>query len=106
MTDQTSASLPKASSGRLIIHGGLVLAAGDEQARPADLLIDNGTITEIGAPGQFDTLDATRRLDATDRLVMPAWVNGHTHAHGGRGRHGAGRLPRRIPFDQRPARAR
>ena len=24
--------------------------------------------------------------NAADRLVMPAWVNGHTHAHGGLGR--------------------
>jgi guanine deaminase len=73
---------------RLLIHGGLVLADGqtDTQARPADLLILDGAIAEIGAPGQFDALDSLQRLDAHDRLVMPAWMNGHAHAHGGLGR--------------------
>lgn len=71
---------------RLVVHGGLVLADGEEQARPADLLIEDGAIQEIGAPGQYDRLEGARRLDATDRLVMPAWANGHTHAHGGLGR--------------------
>ena len=47
MTDQTSASLPKASSGRLIIHGGLVLAAGDEQARPADDNVVDAEFKEV-----------------------------------------------------------
>lgn len=71
---------------RLVVHGGLLLAEGDSQARPADLLVEGETISAIGAPGQFDALEGARRLDASDRLVMPAWVNGHTHAHGGLGR--------------------
>jgi guanine deaminase len=73
-------------NNRLLVHGGLVLADGDTTARPADLLIDAGTLQAIGAPGQFDALTDVQRLDATDRLVMPAWVNGHTHAHGALGR--------------------
>jgi len=70
----------------LVIHGGLVLADGEEQARRADLLVADGSVREIGAPGAYDALAGARRLDATERLVMPAWVNGHTHAHGGLGR--------------------
>jgi len=70
----------------LVIHGGLVLVDGEEQARPADLLVVAGCVRDIGARGAYDTLAGARRLDARDRLVMPAWVNGHTHAHGGLGR--------------------
>lgn len=78
------------STDRLVIQGGLVLADGDEQARSADLLIEDGTLREIAAPGTHASLEGVRRLDATDRLVMPAWVNGHTHAHGGLGRGAVG----------------
>lgn len=70
----------------LVIHGGLVLTDGEEQARSADLLIADGAVREIGAPGAYDAVAGARRLDAGDRLVMPAWINGHTHAHGGLGR--------------------
>jgi 5-methylthioadenosine/S-adenosylhomocysteine deaminase len=43
-------------------------------------------VLALSAPGQFDTLEHTTVLNAHDRLVMPAWSNGHTHAHGGLGR--------------------
>jgi guanine deaminase len=71
---------------RLIIQGGLVLVDGATQAAPADLLVEDGILRGIGSPGQYVAMEGVRRLDATDRLVMPAWVNGHTHAHGGLGR--------------------
>ena len=71
---------------RLLVRGGLVLSEADAPATHADILIEHGKVAALGAPGQFDTLDDMAVLDAHDRLVMPAWANGHTHAHGGLGR--------------------
>ena len=72
---------------RLLIVHGLVLPDAAQDARPADLLIEDGCIREIGAPGQFAAArEGARVVDATDRLVITGLVNGHTHAHGGLGR--------------------
>ena len=71
---------------RLLIVNGLVLPDAGQAARPADLLVEDGRVLAIGTPGQFASLESVRRLDATDRLVIPGLVNGHTHAHGTLGR--------------------
>ena len=72
---------------RLLIVNGLVLPDAAQDARPADLLIEDGCIREMGLPGQFAEAHAGARvIDATDRLVIPGLVNGHTHAHAGLGR--------------------
>ena len=65
-----------------MVAGGLLLADAASTARPADLLIAGGRIEEIGAPGQFAALEGARWIDASDRLIIPGLVNGHTHAHG------------------------
>lgn len=70
----------------LIIANGLLLPDAAQPARPADLLIEAGCIREIGTPGQFAALADARVIDASDRLVIPGLVNGHTHAHGALGR--------------------
>ena len=51
--------------------------------------IEDGVIREIGAPGRFDAAAAAegvRRIDASDRLVIPGRVNAHSHGHGALGR--------------------
>jgi 5-methylthioadenosine/S-adenosylhomocysteine deaminase len=73
-------------SDRLLLINGLVLPDAAHDARAADLLIEDGCIREIGPPGQFAAMEGARIVDATDRLVIPGLVNGHTHAHGGLGR--------------------
>ena len=75
-------SAAEAASPRLVISGGLLLADAASGARPADLLIDAGRIEAIGTPGQFAALEGVRRIDASDRLLIPGLVNGHTHGHG------------------------
>ena len=77
---------PASTPPRLLLRGGLVLSEANAPAAHADILIEHGKVAALGAPGQFDTLDDMAVLDAHDRLVMPAWANGHTHAHGGLGR--------------------
>ncbi len=75
-----------ASTDRLIVRNGRLLAHAGAAVRPADLLIEGGLIHEIGQPGQFDALEGATALDASDRLLIPGLVNGHTHAHGALGR--------------------
>jgi len=63
-----------------IRHGQLVDAAAHKVV-PADLLVAEGKIVEIGAPGIAAPAHA-EVVDATDRLLMPGLVNAHTHSHG------------------------
>ncbi len=65
---------------RLVIMGGLVadLAAGTAEAR--DLVIEDGRIAAILAPGTAGMAGAEHR-DARDRLILPGLVNSHTHGH-------------------------
>ena len=60
--------------------GGLVadLAAGTAEAR--DLVIEDGRIAAILAPGTAGMAGAEHR-DARDRLILPGLVNSHTHGH-------------------------
>jgi cytosine/adenosine deaminase-related metal-dependent hydrolase len=69
-----------------LITGGRLLSAGRLDGAPADLLIDGDTIVAVLNPGEPVTEDA-RRVDASDRLLMPGLINTHTHAtvHLGKG---------------------
>ncbi|SHF96910.1 Amidohydrolase family protein [Kaistia soli DSM 19436] len=65
---------------RTVITGGLVadLASGTATAR--DLLVENGRLAAIAEPGGLDAGDAARH-DASERLILPGFVNSHTHGH-------------------------
>jgi guanine deaminase len=65
----------------LVIRHGRVVDAAARSAPLADVLIADGRIVEIGAPG-LKAPDAAQVVDATDRLLMPGLVNAHTHSHG------------------------
>ncbi|CAM3194572.1 dihydropyrimidinase [Paracoccus nototheniae] len=55
-----------------VIHGGTLVTASDTFR--ADIGITGGRIAALGAG-----LDGHRRIDATDRLVMPGGIEGHCH---------------------------
>jgi guanine deaminase len=78
-----------------VVRNGRVLTAGAPSVAPLDILIENGRIREIGAPGMPAPADA-ELIDATDRLVIPGLVNSHTHAHGGLGK---GAVSDRLPLE-------
>src|SRR6476660_8352002 len=62
----------------LIIRGGTVVDGTGGPVQQADVAIDDGIITEVGeVVGQ-----ATRELDADGLLVLPGWVDIHTHYDG------------------------
>jgi 5-methylthioadenosine/S-adenosylhomocysteine deaminase len=79
----------------MLISGGRVLRADLKTCRPADVLIENGIIRAIEPPGQI-TLENLERIEASDRLLVPGLVNGHTHGHGGLGK---GAVADRVPLE-------
>ena len=62
-----------------LIHGGRVLTSGRLDAGYADVLIDGDAIVAVVAPGS-SVSDDVRRVDATNRLLIPGLINCHTHA--------------------------
>lgn len=69
----------------LVANGRALLPDGDpHQGERCDILVENGAITEIGI-GLAAKLAAEGKtfetLDATDRLVIPGFINAHYHSH-------------------------
>ncbi len=64
----------------LLITGGLVADVAAGSVARNDLLIANGKIAAIGAPGTLRSGD-THTYDASDRLIIPGLINAHTHGH-------------------------
>lgn len=65
---------------RTVIRGGLVLLPGGETA-PRDVLIEGGLIVALEEPG-VPVSEDWEVLSAADRLLIPGFVNAHTHSHG------------------------
>lgn len=68
-----------------ILRGGLVLDIAAGTAEPADILIEDDTIREIGPPG-CAAPERAREIPAARRLIHPGLVNAHTHSHGNLGK--------------------
>jgi 5-methylthioadenosine/S-adenosylhomocysteine deaminase len=64
-----------------ILRGGRVLDIAAGTAEPADLLVEDDTIREIGPPGCPAPAGAVE-IAAARRLLHPGLVNAHTHGHG------------------------
>jgi N-acyl-D-amino-acid deacylase len=62
----------------LIIKGGTLVDGTGTAARVADVAVDSGRITEVGAVQG----GATRVMEADGLLVTPGWVDVHTHYDG------------------------
>jgi 5-methylthioadenosine/S-adenosylhomocysteine deaminase len=67
-------------SERLFIGGGLVIDPQSGTAEQKDLLIERGRIVAMGAPDTVDRAGAAHH-NARDRLIMPGFINAHTHGH-------------------------
>jgi guanine deaminase len=66
------------SSTPLIIRGGKLLDAASRSAHAADILVVDGDIAAIGAPGMAAP-PAAATFDASHTLMHAGLVNGHTH---------------------------
>ncbi|NPA43540.1 MAG: imidazolonepropionase [Chlorobi bacterium] len=54
----------------------------------AYLIIEDGVIADYGPMEALPSSDADRIIDASGRLVLPAWIDSHTHAVFARPRYG------------------
>ncbi len=64
----------------LVIRNGIVVDGTGDPAVRADVAVEGGAIVAVGDPG---TLGAARRdVDADGQLVLPGWVDIHTHYDG------------------------
>lgn len=66
----------------LHVAGGLVVASATAEAVAADVLVEGARIVAVGPDlaRRAEALGATR-IDARDRLVLPGFVNAHTHSN-------------------------
>jgi len=63
----------------MLVQGGRVLRPDTFAAESLDLVIDDGVIADLVAPGAVGG-ESVQRFDASDRLIIPGLVNGHHHA--------------------------
>jgi 5-methylthioadenosine/S-adenosylhomocysteine deaminase len=87
--------------GFSILRGGRVLDIAAGTAAPADILIEDDTIRDIGAPGLAAPERATA-IDASRRLIHPGLVNAHTHSHGNIGKGMGDRWPLELLLTAAP----
>ena len=62
----------------LVIRGGTVVDGTGQAPRTADVVVDDGRVTEVGRGG----IRGRREIDADGLIVAPGWVDIHTHYDG------------------------
>src|SRR5512136_1834888 len=68
------------ASPALLIENGTVFTGGSrpEILTGRSVLIEDGWITRIGPARAFRDFTG-RRIDASGKVVLPGWINAHTH---------------------------
>ena len=61
------------------IEGGTLIDGSGAPRRPADIGLRGDRIVAVTAPGGLAGRPARRRLDATDRVVAPGFIDTHAH---------------------------
>jgi N-acyl-D-aspartate/D-glutamate deacylase len=64
----------------LVLRAGTVVDGTGADRTVADVAVDGPTITEVAPPGRVGA--GRREIDATGLLVLPGWVDVHTHYDG------------------------
>src|SRR5881392_2820950 len=64
---------------QLLIRGAHVLDPRSGIDEPQDLLIQNGCIAELGAPGSLPAPDEGETIEAAGKHLFPAFVDPHVH---------------------------
>ncbi|MDO5377192.1 MAG: amidohydrolase family protein [Clostridia bacterium] len=66
----------------LFISGGTALGLAEEGRRRADVLIRDGEIEAVAAPGELTPPEGARLLDASGCMVCPGFIDPHSHIDG------------------------
>src|SRR5216684_5696189 len=77
LPDWTSSGTSQSMSIDLLIHGGLVADGTGRPPFEADVLVDQGSIVDVG---HFDRVEAQRTIDASGQLVVPGFIDIHSHS--------------------------
>ena len=78
MNDSRLFSMEQAPA-QLLIRGAHVLDPRAELDEPQDVLIQNGQIAELGAPGSLPAPDDGETIEAVGKHLFPAFVDPHVH---------------------------
>ena len=78
MHDSRLFSMDQAGA-RLLIKGAHVLDPRTDLDEPQDVLIQNGRIAELGAPGSLPAPDDGETIEAAGKHLFPAFVDPHVH---------------------------
>ena len=70
---------PEIRSHLTVIQGGTVMTAAGEIHTPGVVVMENGRIRDVGAPGDVEIPAGARIVDATDRFVTPGIIDTHSH---------------------------
>ncbi|HZB89560.1 MAG TPA: dihydroorotase [Terracidiphilus sp.] len=63
----------------LVIRGGHLIDPGAGVDAPRDILIKDGRVAEIAAPGKLKATNGTQAIDATGLTVAPGLIDIHVH---------------------------
>lgn len=64
---------------KIVIKNALVVSARAAEPQRSDVVVENGRISAVLAAGHAETA-AARIIDGRDRLLLPGFVNAHTHS--------------------------
>jgi dihydroorotase len=78
MDDQRLFAMDRAPA-YVLIRGAHVLDPRTDLDEPQDVLIHNGRIAELGAPGSLPAPDDGETIDAAGKHLFPAFVDPHVH---------------------------
>ena len=67
------------AGANLLIKGAHVLDPRTDLDEPQDVLIQNGRIAELGAPGSLPAPDDGETIEASGKHLFPAFVDPHVH---------------------------
>jgi len=75
----TDLSIKDAPPAELLVTGAHVLDPREGLDGPADVLVREGRIAEIGAPGSLSAPDGAEQVDGSGRHLFPGFVDPHVH---------------------------
>ena len=73
--------MAESEPGFILIRGALLADPAKRRAEPADVLIENGVIKEVGA--NLAAPPGTTIVDGSGHILSPGLINSHMHGHGG-----------------------